>query len=158
MNNYWTVKVQFEKLDAKSGKSKKANESYLVDAITFGEAEERIYKEMEEVISGEFKIKSISKSRINSFENFETGEQMYEVKYSFTDVDPESCREKIVSNYMLLQADNVKEAYDRAAETLKDMVIPYTMPAVSESPILGVYSYAIAEEEVSTILENGNDE
>ena len=65
MNNWFECKVKYVKVDEVSGKEKKVSEPYLVDAMSFTEAEARIHKELEQMISGEFNVTNISKSNVS---------------------------------------------------------------------------------------------
>jgi len=141
MNNWFECKVKYEKIDQNSGKTKKVTEPYLIDAVTFSEAEERIYKSLEEMISGEFVVKSIAKANIADVFEYEAGELWFKCKVSYVDVDEESGKEKKVNNYMLVTADDAREAYDRIQESLKEMVVPFEIPAVQASPIVDVFPY-----------------
>ncbi len=141
MNNWFECKARFEKIDQNTGKTKKVTEAYLIDAVTFSEAEERIYKSLEEIISGEFNVKSIAKSNISDVFNYEAGELWFKCKVSYVDIDEESGKEKKVNNYMLVTADDAKEAYDRIQESLKEMVVPFEIPSVTASPIVDVFPY-----------------
>ena len=51
--------VRYDKV-MESGETKKVSETYVVDAITFGEAEESIAEEMKPYISGDFDIENIN--------------------------------------------------------------------------------------------------
>lgn len=141
MNNWFECKVKYEKIDQSSGKTKKVTEPYLIDAVTFSEAEERIYKSLEEMISGEFMVKSIAKANISDVFEYEAGELWFKCKVSYVDVDEESGKEKKINNYMLVTADDAREAYDRIQESLKEMVVPFEIPAVQASPIVDVFPY-----------------
>ena len=50
---WFECKVRFDKMQ-NNGSVKKVNEPYLVDALTFTEAESRIIEEITPYISGEF--------------------------------------------------------------------------------------------------------
>ena len=63
MNIWFECKAKYEKID-EEGRLKKVNETYLLDAMSFTEAETRIYKELETMISGEFQVTKIAKSNI----------------------------------------------------------------------------------------------
>ncbi|MEN9444891.1 MAG: hypothetical protein RIS47_1782 [Bacteroidota bacterium] len=158
MNSWFECKVRYEKIDQKSGKNKKVTEPYLIDAITFSEAEERIYKTLEEMISGEFLVKSISKSNITEVYPYEDGDRWFKCKLSYIDVDPESGKEKKVNNYMLITADNARTAYDRAQESLKEMIIPFELPSIVESPIIDVIPYTSASDEPNNSDPNSDFE
>ena len=141
MNNWFECKVKYEKLDQKSGKTKKVTEPYLIDAITFSESEERIYKALEELISGEFVVKSISKSNVSEVFTYESGDRWFKCKVTWVDVDPESGKEKKIAQYMLVLADTARMAYDRIQESLKEMIVPFEIPSVAESPIMDIFPY-----------------
>ena len=61
LNNYFECKIRYEKAQD-NGQNKKINETYLVNAISFGEAETRIIEEMTPFIAGEFNITDIKKA------------------------------------------------------------------------------------------------
>lgn len=60
---YWQVSVQFVTEDAESGKIRKINETYLVDAMSATEAEAKTIKHFEGTI-GEYSVTKASQSRI----------------------------------------------------------------------------------------------
>lgn len=142
LNGHWfECKVKYEKIDQSSGKTKKVTEPYLIDAVTFSEAEERIYKSLEEMISGEFVIKSIAKANISDVFEYEAGELWFKCKVSYVGVDEESGKEKKVNSYILVTADDAREAYDRIIECLNDMIVPFEVPDVTESSIIDIFPY-----------------
>jgi hypothetical protein len=140
-NNWFECKVKFVKIDEVSGKEKKVSESYLVDAVSFTEAEARIHKELEQMISGDFNVTNISKSNVTELYPNENGDRWFKAKVSFVDVDEASGKEKKATQYMLTQANNVKQAYEFLEECLSTMIVPYEIPAISESPLMDVFPY-----------------
>jgi hypothetical protein len=138
------------KLD-ESGKEKKVSETYLFDAVSFTEAESRIHSELEKMVSGDFSVTNISKSTITEVFADENGDRWFKAKVNFIDVDEESGKEKKTGQYMLTQANNLKDAYDAVEKNLSEIIIPYEIPAISESSILDVFPYfADAEDRVLT--------
>ena len=75
MQSLFECKVRYQKIDEQSGKDKKVTETYLFNAISFTEAESRIYKEMESLISGEFLVTNIRKANYADIFNFEDGDR-----------------------------------------------------------------------------------
>ena len=64
MNNWMTVKVKYTKqLD--NGALKRVSEPYLLAAMTFTDAEARIYEELGQIIRGEFNVVSIAREEIH---------------------------------------------------------------------------------------------
>lgn len=157
MNNWFECRVKYEKIDQSTGKTKKVTEPYLIDAVTFSEAEERIYKKLEEMIAGEFKVKAINKANVSDVFEYEAGELWFKCKVSYTDVCEESGKEKKVNNYMLVTADNSREAYDRIQESLKEMIVPFEIPAISESAIVDVFPYDPNESKLNLKTIGGSD-
>lgn len=140
-NNWFECKVKYTKIDEISGKEKKVSEPYLVDAVSFTEAEARIHKELEQMISGDFNVTNISKSNVMELYPNENGDRWFKAKVCFIDVDENSGKEKKANQYMLTQANNVKQAYEFLEECLGDMIVPYEIPAISESPIMDVLPF-----------------
>jgi len=140
MHNWFECKIKYEKT-AEEGKIVKVNEAYLVDALTFSEAEERINKEMEPFISGEFSVSTIRKARINEMFFNENGDKWYRCKVFFISIDEEKGIEKKVATTMMVQANDVKEAWDGLHEGMKGSMADYTVAAITETNIMDVYKY-----------------
>lgn len=64
MHNWFTCKIRYEKT-MENGMNKKVTEPYLVDALSFTEAESRIIEEMTPFISGEFKVSGVALANYN---------------------------------------------------------------------------------------------
>lgn len=145
MNNWFECKVKYDKIDEQSGKEKTVTEPYLVDALSFTEAEERIHKEMEAYISGEFEVSGIKKEKLADVFPYEDADKWYKCKVVYVDVDEKSGKEKKTGYNMLIMANNLKQACDNLSESLKDIIIPWEMKSVAESPILDIFPYEVAE-------------
>lgn len=152
MQNFFEVKAKYEKIDQQSGKSKKVTEPYLIDTITFGEAETKAYELLSDQISGEFIVKSIAKSNIAEVLQYPEGEFWFKCKLTFSDIDKESGKQKKTANYILVMADDAKEAYNRVNEAYREMIVPYDIPSVAQSAIVNVFPY------VNPDLENETTE
>jgi len=148
MQNWFECKIRYTKIDEKTGKEKKVNEPYLVDAISFTEAEERIYREMEAYISGEFTVTNIRKANYTDIFPNEDGERWYKCKVTFMSIDEAAGKEKKVANQMLVLASGVKDACDKIEIGLEGMTIDYDIVAVAESPIMDFFPYFSDDAEV----------
>ena len=157
-NNWFECKVKYVKID-ENGKEKKVTEPYLVDAVSFTEAEARIHTELEKMIHSDFMVTGISKSNINELFPNENGACWFKAKTSFVTVDEESGKEKKSNSYMLVEANNVKDAYEFLTEGLSDMIVPFEIPSVTESPIMDVFPFFKDEvdEEISEIETVSSD-
>ena len=140
MKQWFLCKVKYQKED-ENGRLKSVTEPYLVDAVSFTEAETRIYEEMGERVRGEFMITGISKSKIIDIFNYEDIDIWYKCKVVYY-VAEESGKEKKIVNQMIVTAHNVKEAYDRIHQSLNNMLVSFQIPEIVESPIIEVFNYS----------------
>ena len=140
MNNYFEVTVKFEKT-SEEGKIKKVTERYLVDALTFSEAEARIIKEMKPFISGEFEVSNINPQKYSELFWNEKCDKWFKTKVNFIVLDEEKGVEKKVANYMLVQANDLKEARELLVEGMKGSQADWEIASISETKILDVYKY-----------------
>lgn len=147
MNTTWyECKVKYRKIND-SGVQKVATEPYLVDALSYTEAESRINEEMSAYISEEFKITNIKVANFAEIHPFENSDRWFKSKVSLIAYDEESGKERKSNLYLLVQANDVKEAFDNTNVAMKNTMGDYTIPAISESPIMDVFPYFTGEEE-----------
>lgn len=139
MQTLFECKIRFQKIDDRSGKEKRVTETYLFDAISYTEAEERAYKTMEEFISGEFSVASIRKAKYAEVIPSDDGDRWYKVKVSFLSVDEASGREKRVSQTILVLASNIKDACDKTVEGMNGVTDDFEVNSVVESPIMDFF-------------------
>ena len=140
MHNWFECKIKYEKT-VEEGRIAKVSESYLVDALTFSEAEERINKELEPYISGEFVVATIRKARISEMFENSTGDKWYRCKVYFISFDEEKGVEKKVASTKMVQANNIREAWDGLQEGMKGSMADYQVAAITETTIMDVYKY-----------------
>lgn len=156
MSGMWyECKVKYRKTD-ETGNQKVTTEPYLIDAISFTEAESRINEEMAAYISEEFKITNIKVANYAEIHPFENADRWFKSKISLLAYDEESGKERKTNMYLLVQANDVKEAYDNTVSTMKGTMGDYTIPAISESPIMDVFPYFSGEEGALEELERFN--
>ena len=142
MYQWFECKVKFDKTQ-EDGSIKKVSEPYLVDAISFTEAEKRIIEEMKPFISGEFEVADIKRVRLA--EIFETKEESadrwFKAKLVFVTFDENSGKEKKTSSLVLIQAADLRAALKRLDEGMKDAMLDYTIAELKETPLMDVYHY-----------------
>ena len=120
----------------------------MVDAVSVTEAEARATKELEQMVSGEFAINNANQSNITEVYHSNSGGVYYKCKVSFIDIDSVSGKEKKTSDYMLVEAESVKDAYEKLEEKLNTMITPYEIPSITKSPIVDTFQYVTEDEEV----------
>lgn len=140
MVNYFLSTVRYEKT-MENGLNKTVSEQYLFDALSFTEAEARTIEELKPYISGEFSIPQIVKPRISELmlsENV-SADRYYKVKVSFITLDEKSGAEKKTNSFILVQASDFKNAYDRFIEGMKGTMADYEIVSIVETQILDYY-------------------
>ncbi|BDD03396.1 DUF4494 domain-containing protein [Aureibacter tunicatorum] len=153
MNNWFLCKIKYKKEDDK-GVLKNITEQYLVDALSFTEAEARIYEEMSSIISGEFIVTNMTKSRITDVFEYDDIDLYHRCKVSYVLADEDSGKERKITNQMLVNAQDVKTAYDRMFESLSNMLVPFRVTEVVESPILEVFRFKSQEQRQNEVPSN----
>lgn len=123
------------------GRTKNVTETYLVDALSFTEAEAKIYEEVGQRIMGEFQVTGISKSRVTDVFEYPDADTFFQAKVVYFVADADSGKEKKVTNLMLVTANDVKHAFERIFESLNNMLVTFTVPEVKESPVLEVFHH-----------------
>lgn len=146
MPQWFLVKVKYEKV-VEEGKVQKISEQYLFDALSFTEAEARVNEELKPFISGEFITTSITRARINELFNNENGSIWYKCKVYFVALDEEKGIEKRIGTTMMVQANDVKDAWDNLQTGLKGTMADYVVAGINETAILDVYPFVSPKEE-----------
>lgn len=152
---WYECKVKYRKID-ENGVQKITTEPYLVDALSYTEAERRINEEMSAYVSEEFKITNIKVANYAEIHPFEKADSWFRSKVSLIAYDEESGKERKTNMYLLVQANDVKEAYDNTIHAMKNTMGDYTIPAISESLIMDVFPYFSGEEGSVEELEKFN--
>ncbi|WP_215226435.1 DUF4494 domain-containing protein [Echinicola shivajiensis] len=147
MRIWFLCKVKYAK-ENEQGLLKNVNEQYLIDAVSFTEAEARIYDMLGSVIRGDFQVTNISKSNIVDVFFYEDIDIWHKCKITYVVTDADSGKEKKVTQYMLVSAHDVKEAYDRIHESLSNMLVSFRVPDINESPIVEIFPYESEDEEL----------
>lgn len=142
MNNWFECKVKYEKT-MENGLTKKVSEPYLVDAISFTEAEKRIIEEIRPFMTGEFVISDIKRANYSEvfFCDAESADRWFKCKLSFITLDEKSGAEKKSNSYALVQAGDLREAIKYLDEQMKGTIMDYQIASVTETMIMDVYPY-----------------
>tara|TARA_R100000935_G_scaffold20966_1_gene39306 strand:- start:2613 stop:3131 length:519 start_codon:yes stop_codon:yes gene_type:complete len=145
---WYECKVKYRKTH-ESGEQKLTTETYLLDAISFTEAEARINEEMTAYTSEEFLITNIKVSNLSEVHPFENSDRWFKSKVSLIALDEKSGKEKKTNVYILIQANDVKEAFENTSQAMDNTMGDYSIPAITESPIVDVFPYFSGEEDKS---------
>ena len=140
MHNWFECKVSYEKT-MENGMQKKVTEPYLVDALSFTEAESRIIEEITPYITGEYTVTEIKKEKISELFFNENGDRFYKIKVYFIKKKKKSGAEKKTAAQMLAQACTLKEAIAVLEEGMKGTLADYTIASVTETALMDVFPY-----------------
>lgn len=139
---WFETKIQYEKT-MEDGLQKKVKEQYVVDALSFTEAEKRITEEMSSYISGAFDVADIKKASYKEifFSEEGTADRWYKAKVQFITIDEKTEKEKRTNVYYLVQASTIHQAVKNIDEVMGSTMIDYAIAAVSETTIMDVFEY-----------------
>lgn len=152
MHTWFEGKTRYEKV-AENGMNKKVTEPYLVDALSFTEAEARLIEEVTPFISGEFTVTDIKRANYSEiFPSDEVADKWYKCKLYFITIDEKSGVEKKTATNILVQAADLRDAVKKLDEGMKGTMADYVIASVTETAIMDVYPYQ-AEAEVQPEFE-----
>ena len=139
---WFECKIRYEKM-TEDGLPKKVSEVYVVDALSFSEAEERIIEEMSSYISGEIEIVDvkIAPYREIFFADDNLADQWFKAKLSFITIDERSNKEKRTSMMYLVNAGNISSAISNIDEVMRGTMIDYVTTSISATKIFDVFEY-----------------
>lgn len=140
--NWFEVKVKYVKV-GEDGKEKKVSELYLLDSMSFTEAEARIIEELKEMIQGDFCIEAIKKSNITELvdSNDANDDKWFKAKVAIIDADSISGREKRSNQYFLVAGSDVDKSLENLQKALSTYVVPFEIVQVGDSNIMDVFPY-----------------
>ena len=151
VSKYYEVKIQYQKT-LEDGKEKKVTEQYIVEALSFTEAEARIIKEMTPYISGEFDVVS---EKIAPFSEIflsdkSDDDKWFISKVAFITLDEKTAKEKKQTFRYLVQAATSENALDYTKTMLNQCLSDYSIDAVQDTPTLEVFLIEDNKDSVET--------
>jgi len=138
MAQWFECKVRYDKL-MENGMQKKVNEPYMVDALSFTEAEARIIEEVTPFISGDFSVSAVKRTNISEIFWDDSADKWYHVKVNFITIDEKSAVEKKTTSHILVAATDFKGALDNFMEGMKGTMADFEITSIAETPIMDVY-------------------
>lgn len=146
MENWFECKVRYDKM-MENGLVKKVNESFLVDALSFTEAEARIIEERTPFISGEFSVSAVKRTKISEIFWDDNADRWYLVKVAFITIDEKTAAEKRTISLILVAANNFRGALDTFMEGMKGTMGDFEIVSITETLYLDVYKAALGKKE-----------
>ena len=149
VSKFFEVKVQYQKMQD-DGKEKKVTEQYVVEAMSFTEAEARIIEEMSPYISEALDVVAEKIAPFNEIllSDNSNDDKWFLSKVSFITIDEKTAKEKKTSQRLLVQAETSEKAMDYTKEMLSHGMYDYSIDAVKDTPTLDVFLYEVKKEVV----------
>ena len=143
---WFECKIRYEKV-MEDCMQKKVTEAYVVDALSFSEAEERIIEEMSAYISGEFTVTDIKKAPYGEifFSDQEMADRWYKAKLQFITLDEKTEKEKRSNVNYLVQAGTLNGAVKNIDQVMGGTMINYVIASVAETTLMDVFEYGKSE-------------
>lgn len=138
MATWFECKVKYDKL-TENGQQKTVTEPYLVDALSFTEAEARIIDEITPFISGDFKVTAVKRTNIAEIFWNEDGDKWYKVKVNFVTIDEKTGVEKKTANFIVVQAGDFKSAFENFMDGMKGTMSDFEVASITETMLMDVY-------------------
>lgn len=154
MANWFECKVRYDKM-LETGIQKMVTEPYLVDALSFTEAEARIIEEITPFISGDFSVSAVKRTNISEIIYDETGDKWYKVKTNFITIDEKTAVEKRTASYILVQASEFKDALDNFMEGMKGTMADFEIASIVETPLMDVFPLKLGDKESNPATQVG---
>jgi hypothetical protein len=149
LHTWFECKVRYDKV-MENGMNKKVTEPYLVDALSFTEAEARIIEEITPFISGEFTIADIKRANYSElFTNEQdAADRWFKCRLLFITLDEKSGVEKKTATQILVQATDLHDAVKNLDEGMKGSMADYQIASVIETAIMDVFPYGKKDDEI----------
>ena len=135
---YYEATVKYRKTSGE-GVQKVVSENYLVEGYTFTEAEANIIKEMTAYISEEFRVTNIKLTNYAEVIPSEDGDRWFKSKVTLVSYNEETGKEGKTNIYLLVQANDAKDAYENTAKSMQTTMGDWVIPAVSETKLMDVF-------------------
>ena len=145
-NEWFECKVKYDKT-LETGLLKKVTETYLVEAMSFTEAEKRFTEEMKPYISGEFEVTDIRRARLSElFESIDNNaDRWFKAKVAYVVLDEKTGQEKRTNQLMLVQSTDFRDAVANLDKGMKGTLGDWVIVSIAETPILDVFRYKAEE-------------
>lgn len=138
MAQWIETKLRYDKV-MENGAMKKVTEPYLVDALSFAEAEARIIEEMRPFISGEFTVEAVKKAKIAEVFGSDTASRWWKVRVAFLTVDERTGAEKRDLTDFLVAGEDLDDVLSSFKQNMKRTMADYEVTAIAETAILDIF-------------------
>ena len=146
LNVWFECTVAIDQMQ-EDGITKAVTQKYLVDALSFKEAEDRIIEEVAPFTSGNLDVKAVKRVRVSElFENTSgVADKWYRIKIVLVTIDEKTCKEKETPNVIMVQSASFADALADFNNGMKGSMMDYRIVSITETKILDVFKYVKGE-------------
>lgn len=137
---WYQVKVKYDKMQD-NGCMKPVTDVYVVDALSFTEAEARITEHVQPYISGEFQVTDIKRANYAEVWEEQAAFYWFEAQLEFITINEATGAEKRTKQRMLVQADNLQGAMNAVGKNMRGTMTDFDAVCIKETPIVEVVKY-----------------
>ena len=140
--SWFETKISYQKT-MEDGLEKTVKELYVVDALSFTEAETAISEEMSSYISGAFEVKDIKIASYKEifFSELLADDRWFKAKVQFITIDEKTEKEKRSNHYYLVQAKNLPQAVKYVEQVMGTTMVDYVLASMAETQVMDVFEH-----------------
>lgn len=152
MTEWFECKVKYDKT-MENGLVKSVTEPYLVDAVSFTEAEKRFTDEIEPFMTGEFTVTDIKRARLAEVVESQdlTDDRWFKARVAYITVDEKKGVEKHVMQSVLIQAKDFHTALKNLDASMAGTLGDWTITSITETRIMDIFKYT---PDADTVADN----
>ena len=152
---WFETKIRYTKTH-EDGRQKPVTEQYVVDALSFSEAETAIFEEMKDCINSDYKITDIRPAAFHEifFSDLDKDDRWYKAKLQFVTIDEKTEKEKRTNIIYLVQSATLNGAVKNIDEIMGGTTINYALVSINETSIMDVFEHDLKSKDRELHLEN----
>lgn len=156
---FYEVGIRYDQTQA-DGTTKKVTDRYVVDAMSFTEAESRAIQVVSDCIGGDYSIKTENKANYTEavFSDVKTALKWFKVSVVFITINEKTQKEKRSRQNYLVQGTNIMEALKNTQELFRGTMVDYDIVSVTETKIVDVMIYGNSPYNVAEEHKDENNE
>ncbi len=143
---WFEVGIRYRKIQEDSSE-KIVTEKYVVDAISFSDAEARIMEEMGRFITKEYRITSEAKASYGEvvFSDDADDDNWFKCKLTFITVNEDNGKEKLTNVNFLVQANTLGKALKNITKAMSATVSDWRVTGINATKVIDVFSAKVKD-------------
>ena len=139
-SEWYEIGLRYKKV-MEDGTKKFTTEHYVVEALSFSQAESRIVEEMMHYISDTYEIKTIKKAAYKEvfFSDVNKDDKWYKAKLQFITIDVKTKKEKFSNFIYLLQSSSLDKACISIDKFMGETMTAYSSMSLLKTKLMDVF-------------------